>query len=169
MAVLAGALESVRLHLLSENDVDARDEKGRSPLMLAASRGHLDVCRLLLEVGADPALKDNEGNDAIAMALLSGKATVAALLQGVKAPVSTHGNGKTDGPHYHAPESGLRAIDAEPSPAMSLEGNERFVARPGETAEKQINAGSEVKVCGGTPRHDNGPVGRRLQSGAFHS
>jgi hypothetical protein len=58
MAALTGALESVRLHLRSGNDVDATDEKVRSPLMLAASRGHLDVRRLLLESGADPGLKD---------------------------------------------------------------------------------------------------------------
>src|SRR5690348_8104012 len=64
MAVLTGALESVRLHLRAANDVDAVDEKGRSALILAASKGHLEICRLLLEAGADPALKDRDGNDA---------------------------------------------------------------------------------------------------------
>lgn len=44
MAILAGAMESVRLHLRSGIDINATDEKGRSPLILAASRGRLDLC-----------------------------------------------------------------------------------------------------------------------------
>jgi RNA polymerase primary sigma factor len=82
MAVLTGALESVRLHLLARNDVDAADEKGRSALILAASKGHLEVCRLLLEAGARPTLKDNEGNDALSAALLRGRTDIVALLHG---------------------------------------------------------------------------------------
>lgn len=80
MAVLAGALESVRLHLRSGGDVDAADEKGRSPLILAASRGRLDVCRMLLEQGADPAIRDQDGNDAVSVALARGYAEIAGLL-----------------------------------------------------------------------------------------
>ena len=80
MAVLAGAVESVRLHLRSGGDVNATDEKGRSPLILAASRGHLDICQLLLEEGADPAIKDHEGNDALSVAVSRGQNEIAALL-----------------------------------------------------------------------------------------
>jgi hypothetical protein len=80
MAILAGALASVRLHLCSGGDVNATDEKGRSPLILAASRGHLDVCQLLLEEGADPAIKDHEGNDALSVAVSRGQNEIAALL-----------------------------------------------------------------------------------------
>lgn len=80
MAVLAGAMESVRLHLRSGGDVNAADEKGRSPLILAASRGHLDICQVLLEEGADPAVKDHEGNDARSAAISRGHNEIAALL-----------------------------------------------------------------------------------------
>ena len=80
MAVLAGAMESVRLHLRSGGGVDAVDEKGRSPLILAASRGRVEICRFLLEEGADPAVKDCQGNDALTMALSRGDAEIAALL-----------------------------------------------------------------------------------------
>jgi RNA polymerase primary sigma factor len=85
MAVLAGAMESVRLHLRSTNDVDAVDEKGRSALMLAASKGHLDVCRLLLEQGANPALKDLDGNDAFSAAHSRAQTEIVDLLTGARA------------------------------------------------------------------------------------
>src|SRR5208337_3676132 len=41
MAVLAGARESVLLHLRNHSDVNAADERGRSPLILAASKGRM--------------------------------------------------------------------------------------------------------------------------------
>lgn len=80
MAILAGAMESVRLHLRSGIDINATDEKGRSPLILAASRGRLDLCQLLLAEGADPGIRDNEGNNALAVARLRGQAEIAVLL-----------------------------------------------------------------------------------------
>ena len=83
MAVLTGALESVRLHLDSGAPVNGTDDKGRSPLILAASKGRIDICRLLLEAGADLALKDSEGNDALATALSRGQAEVVDLLRRV--------------------------------------------------------------------------------------
>ena len=80
MAVLAGAVESVRMHLRSGTDLDATDTQGRSALILAASRGHLDVCKVLLVAGADPTTRDNAGNDALAMARSHGETAVAELL-----------------------------------------------------------------------------------------
>ena len=80
MAVLAGAVGSVRMHLRVGTDLDATDTQGRSPLILAVSKGYLDVCKLLLEAGADPTTKDNAGNDALAVARSRGKTAVAELL-----------------------------------------------------------------------------------------
>lgn len=80
MALLFGAMESVRLHLRSGSDVNAVDEKGRSPLILAATRGRLDLCRFLLEEGADPAIRDHEGNDALAVAQGRGQSEIATML-----------------------------------------------------------------------------------------
>ena len=87
MAVLAGAAESVRVHLYAGIDLDATDAQGRSALMLAATRGHLGVCKLLLEAGADPKTIDKTGNDALAMARSQGETGVEALLQ--RAPISS--------------------------------------------------------------------------------
>lgn len=82
MALLAGAMESVRLHLRSGGDINATDDNGRSPLILAASRGRLDLCQLLLQQGADPDIRDNKGNDALTVARLFGHAEIAVMLTG---------------------------------------------------------------------------------------
>lgn len=69
MAVLSGVQAAVRLHIRRGIDLNAIDEKGRSPLILAASKGHIETCRILLEAGADPRILDNEGNNALSIAL----------------------------------------------------------------------------------------------------
>ena len=80
LALLAGAIESVRLHLRSGSEVNVADEKGRSPLILAASRGHRDLCQFLLGEGADPGNRDHEGNDALAAAKARRHTDIVALL-----------------------------------------------------------------------------------------
>lgn len=80
MAILAGAPESVLLHLRSGSDVNAADDKGRSPLMLAALKGRLEICQLLLDRGADPSVLDREGKSALTVALDRGAYDLIALL-----------------------------------------------------------------------------------------
>lgn len=91
MAVLAGVKATVEFHIRRGEDVNAGDEKGRSPLLLAASKGHVEICRLLLAAGADPALRDREGNDAFSIASAKGQAAVAELLGRLSAPTETPG------------------------------------------------------------------------------
>jgi RNA polymerase primary sigma factor len=81
MAVLNGANAAVSLHLRRGEDVNARDDLGRSPLMLAASRGHRETCTLLLEMGADPWLMDNEGKSALVIAGESHQADIESMLR----------------------------------------------------------------------------------------
>ena len=81
MAVLGGIQAAVRLHIRRGEDINATDDRGRSPLLLAASKGHTEICTILLDAGADPFAIDNDGNDAIAIALSVGRVEVAALLQ----------------------------------------------------------------------------------------
>ena len=142
MAVLTGAAESVRLHLLSGDYVDATEEKARSPLILAASRGHLDVCRILLEAGADRTLKDCNGYDALAVALLRGHEMVAELLS-VPARVSLHGHDGGDA------TSVPRAGRVDPDSSGPLDSNEAVAshlteAPPRLDADRMVRAIDEA-------------------------
>ena len=75
------------MHLHGRIDLEATDNQGRPPLILAVSRGHLDVCKLLLEAGADPTTKDNAGNDALSVARSRGESAIVELLH--RAGIST--------------------------------------------------------------------------------
>lgn len=118
MAVLAGIKVSVQLHLRLGGDVDATDEKGRTPLVLAASRGHLEICRLLLDAGADPAHAGLDNVDALQAALGKSHFAVAELIRSalqtsaLQAPaISSSTDTKNAGPVVEMPSSatGLEA------------------------------------------------------------
>jgi hypothetical protein len=61
--------------------VDARDELGRTPLMLAVMQDRLEVVRLLLTRGADPNAADNTGRTPLQRAKQENFRDVAALLE----------------------------------------------------------------------------------------
>lgn len=56
--------ETVRRLLDRGAPIDAVDNRGWSALMIAAERGHREIAALLLERGADPALRDKQGRRA---------------------------------------------------------------------------------------------------------
>jgi len=81
MAAISGVSAAVRIRVKRGDDVNATDDKGRSALHLAASRGHIETCRVLLFAGADPTVCDHAGNDAVSIALASGRNAVAELVR----------------------------------------------------------------------------------------
>jgi RNA polymerase primary sigma factor len=85
-SVLSGAVQSVELHLKRGEDVDAQDELGMTPLMLAASRGYGDVCQLLLSAGADRFARNRNGHTASDLARNKGFSALAEYLSTVSAP-----------------------------------------------------------------------------------
>ncbi len=81
MALLAGAKDSVVFQLRRGADINGTDDRGRTPLMLAASRGHVELCRLLIEAGADLALVDAEGLDALQIATNKGSHELVEIVK----------------------------------------------------------------------------------------
>jgi RNA polymerase sigma factor (sigma-70 family) len=65
LAIISGSPASVLLHLDRGANVNGRDIHGATPLTLAVSKGRPEICRLLLERGADPQLVDNSGKSAL--------------------------------------------------------------------------------------------------------
>lgn len=76
----------MRLHLDRGDDMNARDEQGMTPLMLSASRNNVNICRLLLDAGAQSNLLDFEGNDALALATKAGASEARLALEIYLAP-----------------------------------------------------------------------------------
>ncbi|WP_333873373.1 sigma-70 family RNA polymerase sigma factor [Methylobacter sp.] len=81
VAVLHGSSVAVQSHIERGHDLDARDEKGRTSLMLAASKGYVGICEQLINSGADPLLQDDEDRNAIDIAKEYGHSNVMELLR----------------------------------------------------------------------------------------
>jgi len=58
-AAAANQLEIARLLIEKGAPIDARQQGGYTPLMIACVQGRRDIVDLLLEAGADPGLKDD--------------------------------------------------------------------------------------------------------------
>ena len=64
---------------------DKRDQFGRTPLSLAARKGHAGVVKVLLGRGdVDPDMLDNDGRTPLWWATQNGRAGAVALLQSPK-------------------------------------------------------------------------------------
>ena len=61
--------------------LNARDEAGRTPLILATMHGHIEAVRRLLAAGANPALPDSEGLDALQHARRQGLNQIVQLIE----------------------------------------------------------------------------------------
>lgn len=74
------SVEMVRLMLQHHAYIDAESPNKSTPLMLAAHYGHADVVRLLLEEGADPTLRNEQGLTAVDFARRAGRDDMAELV-----------------------------------------------------------------------------------------
>lgn len=75
-----GDLTKIHQLLSKEADVNAKDDKGVTALMLAAGKGHAEVVQALLDAGAEVEAKDNTGLTAAMRAERSGYADIVKLL-----------------------------------------------------------------------------------------
>lgn len=108
MAVMAGVENAVQIHIDRGDDLNARDARGLTPLMLSAARNKPAICKLLLSAGADHGLLDPSGRTALQIAIAAGSEATAAILDAVSAPIAAF------------PPSAI-ALDPEPSPERAFE------------------------------------------------
>ncbi|KAM9838396.1 ankyrin repeat and MYND domain-containing protein 2-like [Aulostomus maculatus] len=83
LQVIAAGDVQEAAELLADEDVrvDCLDEDGMTPLMHAACKGRADMCRLLLQHGADVNCNQHEyGYTALMFAGLSGKTDITAMM-----------------------------------------------------------------------------------------
>jgi len=77
-------------------DVNAKDKNGCTALMWVASRGHVNIVKLLIDLGADVNLQDNNDNTALMVAAKNGYADIVKLLISVGADINLKdSNGQT--------------------------------------------------------------------------
>ena len=74
------SLDMVRLMLQHHAYIDAESPNKSTPLMLASHYGHADVVRLLLQEGADPSLRNEQGLTAVDFARRAGRDDMADLV-----------------------------------------------------------------------------------------
>jgi ankyrin repeat protein len=80
MAVVAGVESAVQMHIDRGDNLNARDEKGQTPLMLSAARNRPAICKMLLAAGADAGLLDPLGRDALSIAEAAGATEAASAI-----------------------------------------------------------------------------------------
>ncbi|NKI74245.1 ankyrin repeat domain-containing protein [Dickeya sp. CFBP 2040] len=73
-------------------NLNARDDKGFTAVILAAYHGHYDTVSLLINHGADPCLQDSRGNTALMGAVFKGELKIAHLLLNAKCSPDTRNN-----------------------------------------------------------------------------
>jgi RNA polymerase primary sigma factor len=81
IAAANGVENAIKIHITKGDDLNARDESGHTPLMIAAKKNHAHVCKLLLESGADAFLLDPNGKTAAMIANEVGAQEAAEVIQ----------------------------------------------------------------------------------------
>jgi len=80
IAVSNGVEAAIKIHITKGDDLNARDDSGNTPLMIASRKKQTTACRMLLENGADPLLLNWSGKDAATIASEIGAVEIATLI-----------------------------------------------------------------------------------------
>lgn len=85
-AAASGSLAIIRRLLEESAFIDAESPNRTTPLMMAARAGHMEAVRLLLDEGADPALRNELGLHAADFARAQGHDELARQLDALRRP-----------------------------------------------------------------------------------
>jgi uncharacterized protein len=80
-AAESGDATAAALAIRADASLEARDERGRTPLLLAVTEDRLAVARLLVYLGADPQIADRNGVTALEHAKRRGHDDLARILE----------------------------------------------------------------------------------------
>lgn len=82
IAVSMGSPKDISSMIPHLKNLNMQDSHGSTLLMVAAAYDHASICRILLNNGADPSIKNIEGMTALDIAKIEGKeASVAVISQ----------------------------------------------------------------------------------------
>jgi ankyrin repeat protein len=110
-AVHGGDAEIVKIFLARGVSVAAEEHRGRLPLHIAASMGHIIVTKLLLDAGSDAEHRDEDGRTPLSIAVASSRAEIVQVLLQAHVDVDAKDKeGKT--PLHSHPDNGLGAFTA---------------------------------------------------------
>jgi len=79
-AAWKGKADIVQMLSVHKDLIDSTTKSGTTPLMTAAEQGYREVCEALLKAGANPSMKDQNGQNAMRMAEKKGKAEIVKML-----------------------------------------------------------------------------------------
>ena len=102
--------EVVQVLIDAGADMEAKNEKGRSPLLVASAFGKLDAVKLLVEAGAKVCATDSQGDTCLILAANFGHTDIVRYLAGLKeVDVNYHGR-NNDTALHSAVDDGHRDV-----------------------------------------------------------
>ena len=75
-----GDVAMLKEFIAARYDLETRDAKGYTALILSAYHGHADAVRLLIDAGANPCAADQRGNTALMGAVFKGELAISRML-----------------------------------------------------------------------------------------
>jgi uncharacterized protein len=83
-AARTGDVDAAAIAIRQGADLEARDDRRRTPLLLAATEDHTAVARLLVDLGADPDALDGRHDSAWLVTGVTGSVPMAKIIAGAK-------------------------------------------------------------------------------------
>jgi ankyrin repeat protein len=150
LAAAEGKLGAVEEYLQSGVDANAIDDEGRTPMIMAAWRGHHHVLRSLLNSGVDINAADNLGRTALSWAAINGYRDITKTLLREAALVNVQGEGGLT-PLMRAAWNGYEEIVADliaNKADVHITDNNGFSALRRATAQKETHIIAMLRAAG---------------------